>query len=272
MTQPAAAALEHLQVERDPRGLDGVVLVTLDLPDRRNAMSEPMTRSWATLMAHLRADPEVRCVVVTGAGRAFCAGGDLSWIGAEPDAPVHALRERMLAFYRTWLSISDLAVPTIAAVNGAAIGAGLAVALACDLRYVAADARLSAPFTALGMHPGMATTYLLRRAAGDTLATELLLTARTVTGAEAAAAGMMTRAEPAEQVLDAALAAAKAVAAAAPVAVRLTKAALAEGGPTTLAGAIAWEALAQPITLATQDLQEGVAAAQERRPPRFTGR
>ncbi|HEX6936785.1 MAG TPA: enoyl-CoA hydratase/isomerase family protein, partial [Actinomycetes bacterium] len=148
-------ALADLRVERP---LDGVVLVTLDLPDRRNMMSAPMTASWGRTMRALRADPDVRAVVVTGAGQAFCSGGDLSWIGAEPAATVDALRTRMMAFYRTWLAVRDLEVPTIAAVNGAAVGAGLAVALACDLRYAAEDARLGVPFTTLGMHPGMATT------------------------------------------------------------------------------------------------------------------
>ena len=170
-------------------------------------MSAAMTASWGRVMAGLRADPGVRAVVVTGAGSAFCSGGDVSWIGAEPDATVDALRDRMLPFYRTWLAMRELEVPTIAAVNGAAIGAGLAVALACDLRYAAAEARLSAPFTMLGMHPGMATTYLLPEVAGLAVAREMLLTGRVVTGAEAAGFGLVNRAVPREEVLPAALAA-----------------------------------------------------------------
>lgn len=253
------------------RSADGVVLVTLDLPDRRNSMSAAMTASWARAMAALRADDGVRAVVVTGAGTAFCAGGDLSWIGAEPDASVDALRTRMLAFYRAWLSVRDLEVPTVAAVNGPAIGAGLAVALACDLRYAAEDARLAVPFTSLGMHPGMATTYLLPEVAGLALAREMLLTGRSLTGAEAATRGLVTAAHPRAEVLGAALAAARAAATAAPVATRLTKRAL-QGGHASFEAALEWEALAQPATLATEDLQEGLAAARERRPPRFTGR
>jgi enoyl-CoA hydratase len=259
----------HLRVERRP---DGVVLVTLDLPERRNMMSGPMTASWGRVMADLRDDRAVRAVVVTGAGSAFCSGGDLSWIGAEPEASVDDLRARMLPFYRTWLSVRDLEVPTIAAVNGAAVGAGLAVALACDLRYAAEDARLGVPFTALGMHPGMATTWLLPEVAGLGVARELLLTGRMVTGAEAAAMGLVNRAVPAGQVLDEALAVATAVAATAPVASRLTKRALAAGGHASFEAALEWEALAQPVTLASEDLQEGLRAQRERRAPRFTGR
>jgi enoyl-CoA hydratase/carnithine racemase len=256
-------------------GLDGVVLVTLDLPDRRNMMSAAMTGSWARAMGVLRADPAVRAVVVTGAGTAFCSGGDLSWIGSSApgaDSTVDALRTRMVAFYRAWLTVRDLEVPTIAAVNGPAIGAGLAVALACDLRYAADDARLGMPFTTLGMHPGMASTYLLPEVAGLALAREMLLTGRLLDGTEAAAAGLVSRAVPRAEVLTTALAAASAAAAAAPVATRLTKRALLGGGHASYDTALEWEALAQPVTLATADLQEGLRAARERRPPRFTGR
>ena len=93
--------LADLRVARPPGSAPGVVLVTLDLPDRRNMMSADMTDSWARAMGVLRTDPAVRAVVVTGAGTAFCSGGDLSWIGAEPDATVDELRSRMLPFYRT---------------------------------------------------------------------------------------------------------------------------------------------------------------------------
>jgi enoyl-CoA hydratase/carnithine racemase len=265
----ALGSLADLRVERRE---GGVVLVTLDLPDRRNAMSVGMTESWGRVMAALQADRTVRAVVVTGQGSAFCAGGDVAWIGSEPGAAVDRLRERMLPFYRTWLSVRDLEVPTIAAVNGAAIGAGMALALACDLRYAAADARLGMPFTALGMHPGMASTFLVPEVAGLAVAREMLLTGRIVTGAEAADMGLVNRSLPPADVLAHAMSVAQTVAAAAPVATRLTKAALAVGGPVTFDAALQWEALAQPVTLATEDLQEGLAAQRERRPPRFTGR
>jgi enoyl-CoA hydratase/carnithine racemase len=249
----------------------GVVLITLDLPDRRNMMSAAMTESWGRAMGALRGDPSVRVVVVTGEGSAFCSGGDVSWIGADPDATVDALRTRMLAFYRTWLSVRDLEVPTLAAINGPAIGAGLALALACDLRYAAEDAKLAVPFTSLGMHAGMATTYLLPEVAGLGVARELLLTGRVVTGAEAVGLGLVNRAFPRETLLEEALAIAGGVAAAAPVATRLTKAALLGGGHDSFDAALQWEALAQPVTLATADLQEGLRAQRERRRPRFTG-
>jgi enoyl-CoA hydratase/carnithine racemase len=223
-------------------------------------------------MTALREDPDLAAVVVTGEGSAFNAGGDLSWIAADPDATAPQLRDRMLAFYRDWLTIRALQVPTIAAVNGAAIGAGFAVALACDIRYVATTARLGVPFTSLGLHPGMATTWSLSQVAGPAVARDLLLTGRIVDGDEAVRLGLASMAVPVEDLLDRALEAAGRVAAAAPVATALTVTALRDGGHATFEAALQWEGLAQAVTLTTQDVQEGIAAAAGRRPPAFTGR
>src|SRR6478752_2517199 len=141
--------LTHLRLERPS---EGVALLTLDNPDQRNAMSDEMTSSWVAAVDELAADRSVRVVVVTGAGSAFCSGGNTSWIASEPDATVDQLRDRMLPFYRAWLSIRRLQVPTIAAINGPAIGAGLCLALACDIRYAASGAKMGLPFVKLGMH------------------------------------------------------------------------------------------------------------------------
>jgi len=251
---------------------DGVVLLTLDLPERRNAMTEELTAAWAEAVPALAADPGVRCVVVTGAGSAFCAGGDLSWLEEGGVLGVDGLRARMLPFYRTWLSVRDLEVPTVAALNGPAVGAGLALALACDLRYAVPGARLSAPFTALGIHPGMATTWLLPEVAGIAVARDLLLTGRAVTGTEAVGLGLVNGTFPAETFLDDVLGIAHTIASRAPVATRLTKVALAGGGHASFDAALAWEAVAQPVTMATADAGEGVRAQRERRTARFTGR
>ena len=178
----------------------------------------------------------------------------------------------MVAFYRAWLSIRRLEVPTIAAVNGPAIGAGLCVALACDIRYAARGARLGAPFVKLGMHAGMAATYLLPNVVGEAHARDLLLTGRLVDADEALRLGLVSRVLEADGFLDEVLATAAGVAATAPVATRLTTVALRDGGHADFETALQWEGLAQPVTLATADLQEGIAAAREKRPPRFTGR
>jgi enoyl-CoA hydratase/carnithine racemase len=178
----------------------------------------------------------------------------------------------MMPFYRAWLSIRRLEVPTISAVNGPAIGAGLCLALACDMRHAAAGARLGMPFNKLGMHAGMAGTWLLPNVVGPAHARDLLLTGRVVEADEALRLGLVSRVVEPDGFLDEVLATAAGIAATAPIASRLTKIALADGGHADFESALQWEALAQPMTLATADLQEGIAAAQEKRSPEFRGR
>jgi len=265
---PSPAASTPVRVDRR----DGVVLLTLALPERRNAMTGELTSAFAATVDSLRGDRTVRSVVVTGEGKAFCAGGDLSWIAESPDLSVDAIRDRMLPFYRTWLSIRDLDVPSIAAINGPAVGAGLCLALACDIRYAARGARMSAPFTQLGMHAGMAATYLLPEAVGLAAARDLLFTGRAVEGDEALRLGLVSAVYDADELLDAALAAASRIAAAGPIATRLTKAGLRNGGHASVEDALQYEALAQPVTFATDDLREGLAASKEKRPANFKGK
>jgi enoyl-CoA hydratase len=248
--------LTHLRLERTS---DGVAVLTLDNPDMRNAMSDEMTASWVSAIDELAADRSVRAVVVTGEGSAFCSGGNTGWIASEPDASVDYLRTRKLE------------VPTVAAVNGAAIGAGLCLALACDIRYAARGAKLGAPFVKLGMHAGMAGTYLLPNVVGEAHARDLLLTGRIVDADEALHLGLVSRVIDPESFRSEVLETAAGIAATAPIASRLTKLALADGGHRDFEACVQWEALAQPITLATADLQEGIRASQEKRPPAFTG-
>lgn len=260
--------LRHLRLERPA---EGVALLTLDNPGMRNAMSDEMTASWVAAIDALAVDPSVRAVVVTGEGSAFCSGGNTSWIASEPDASVDHLRSRMLPFYRAWLSIRRLEVPTIAAVNGHAIGAGLCLALACDIRYAASGAKLGLPFNKLGMHAGMAGTWLLPNVVGPAHARDLLLTGRVVEADEALRLGLVSRVIDPGSFLGEVLDTAAGIAATAPIAARLTKVALADGGHADFESALQWEALAQPMTLATADLQEGIAAAQQKRAPQFRG-
>jgi enoyl-CoA hydratase len=249
----------------------GVHLLTLSQPDLRNAMTEELTGAWSQAVAALAADATLRALVVTGAGSAFCAGGDLSWIEAGAsgeEATPDALRTRMLPFYRTWLAVRDLPVPVVAAVNGPAIGAGLCLALACDLRYASPTARFSAPFTQLGMHAGMAATWLLPEAVGVVRARELLYTGRVLQPDEALAWGLVNGVS--DDVVAHALEVADRIAAAAPIATRLTKAGLAQAAGVEQV--LQWEALAQPVTMATADFREGLAARARREKPTFTGR
>jgi enoyl-CoA hydratase/carnithine racemase len=266
VTDPAGPPL------RVQRHDDGVVLLTLALPERRNAMTTELTSAWAETVAALKGDRTVRVVVVTGEGRAFCAGGDVGWLAAEPDATVDALRDRMLPFYRTWLSLRALDVPSIAAVNGPAVGAGGCLALSTDIRYAGASAKFTVPFAQLGMHAGMATTWLLPEVVGLAAARELVLTGRVCDAQEMLRLGLASAVYDDDVLLERTLEHARQVAAGAPVAQRLHKVALADGGHASFEDALRWEALAQPVTLATADLQEGLRARAEKRTPRFTGR
>ena len=248
------------------------MLLTLSLPDKRNAMTAELTAEWAETVASLKGDRSVRCVVVTGAGKAFCAGGDVSWLASEPDASPADLRDRMLPFYTTWLSLRALDVPSIAAVNGAAVGAGGSLALSCDIRYAGASAKFTVPFAQLGLHAGMATTWLLPEVVGLAQARELLLTGRVCDAAEMVRLGLATEVFDDDQLLDQTMARARMVAAGAPVAQRLHKVALSRGGHATFADALQWESVVQPVTLASADLQEGLRARREKRPAVFSGR
>ena len=255
-------------VERD----GGIVTLTFNRPDVRNAMTTELTDAFTEAVASLRADPSVRVVVVTGAGKSFCAGGDLSWIQPGPGADVPGLRAKMRAFYPRFLVIRSLDVPTIAAVNGAAIGAGLCVAMACDIRIAAEDAKLSTAFLRLGMHPGMAATYMLTRLVGTARSAELFFTAKTVGGREAERIGLVNRAVPGASLMEETRGLAQEIAANAPIPMGMTKRAIYLAERADLETMLEYEGLAQPITLATADLLEGLQAVKEKRPPNFEGR
>jgi enoyl-CoA hydratase/carnithine racemase len=257
----------------------GVATVTFHDPARLNAMTEAMGEAIAACARELAGAGDVRAVVLTGAGRAFSAGGDLDLIermaregAADPGGPTRARhRAFMRRFYGLYLALRALPQPTVAAVNGPAVGAGCCVALACDLRVAARDARLGLNFARLGIHPGMGATWTLPRLVGPARAAELLFTGRLIDGVEAERIGLVNRAVEAEAVLPEALALAREVAASAPLAVRGTKRSLARSAGSDLEAQLDLEAHEQSLCYESRDLQEGLAAARERRAPRFTG-
>ncbi len=264
-----------VRVERD----GPIAVLTLHDPERRNAMSQAMGVAFAEQVVELAADRDLRAVVLTGAGQAFSAGGDLAMLdqraksGAErPGLARRETRDAMRSFYGLFLVLRDLPCPTLAAINGHAIGAGLCVALACDLRVASRDAKLGLNFARLGLHPGMAATWTLPRLVGTARAAELLFTGRIITGAEAAEMGMVNRAVAADRVLPEALELAREVAASAPIAVAGVKQALARSPSATLDDQLGFEASQQSRCFESWDVREGLAAARERRAARFEGR
>ncbi|MEX1178817.1 MAG: enoyl-CoA hydratase/isomerase family protein [Nitriliruptor sp.] len=252
----------------------GVAVLTLDDPERRNAMTESMGDALSDVCQELAADAGVHAVVLTGTPPAFSAGGDLAMLeelGRRAREDGFDATDHMHRFYRRFLAVRELPQPVIAAVNGHAVGAGLCVALACDLRIVADDAKVGLNFARLGLHPGMGGSWLLPRTLGEQAAKLWLYTGRLFSGVEAAAAGLALRALPAADVLPAALDLAREVAAASPVVVRQLKTTLAQQ-PPELDDALLREAAAQAVNYASEDLVEGLAAGRERRAPVFPGR
>jgi len=247
-----------------------VRLLTLNRPALRNAMTEEMTSVWSAAMDEMASDPDVRVLVITGAGTSFCSGADLSWLDLAPqgERTPDQLRGKMAPFYRAWLAPCDLPFPVIAAINGPAVGAGVCLALACDLRYASPDAMFKTPFNYLGTHGGMGITALLPQAVGDTRAREMLYTGRDVDAEEARSWGLVTHID--DDVVHYALGVAETIASAAPIPTRLTKVGL-EQARSGLTAALQWEGLAQPVTMATSDLHEGIAARRAHRAALFSG-
>jgi enoyl-CoA hydratase len=157
------------------RRSDGVRVITLTDPERRNAMDEQMGAELIAAAGALRDDSETRAVVVTGEGTAFCAGADLPALFGDPSRSVSDTHERLQAYYRAFFSVLELAVPTIAAVHGPAVGAGLNLAMACDVRVAGPGASFGATFAKIGLHPGGGCTWFLVRALGASRALQTML-------------------------------------------------------------------------------------------------
>ncbi len=179
--------------------VDGVGVVTLDAPERRNAFVLSMCDEVAAALDALEADPAVGALVVTGAGSAFCAGADLSHLGGDHGA---SHRDGLVAIYEGFLRVARSPLPTIAAVNGAAVGAGMNLALACDLRLAGASARFDTRFLQLGIHPGGGHTWMMNRIAGPQVTLATVLFGEVLSGEEAERHGLVWRCVPDDGLLD----------------------------------------------------------------------
>ncbi len=190
---------------------DGIAVLSLNRPERRNAMSDEMAAEFASALEAI-AGSDARALVLTGTGSAFCAGGDLQgfrqWANVSPAKVEAGLRK----FYGGFLRILDLPIPTVAAVNGAAVGAGACLAAACDLRLASEEARIGFTFVKLGINPGMGAEYLLTRLVGPARAVELLITGDVLPAGEAHRLGLFTRVVPGEALMEAALKTARSLA------------------------------------------------------------
>ena len=247
-----------------------IATITLNRPDNRNSMTPDLLEGFARAVQKAASDATVRCVVVTGSGKTFSAGADFK--SQLQTGGAQLPHDRSFAMYEPFLSLLELKVPVVGALNGHAIGGGFGLSLVCDIRLCAEDAKYGANFAKLGLSSGMAITYVLPRLVGVSAAAELLFTGRLFDGQEAARIGYASRALPAADVLPAANALATIIAENAPLAVKLTKELLYRGlawDPRSHARA---ESYAQAETVATEDAKEGITALLEKRQPIFVGK
>ncbi|MFC1895224.1 enoyl-CoA hydratase/isomerase family protein [Thermodesulfobacteriota bacterium] len=186
-----------LRVEKDGR----ITTLTLNNPDRRNALSWELVDELAAAVESIEADPDVLAVILTGSGKGFASGADVTTMAGPQGMSEEEVAAYIKSFYLKNLKVMDIPVPTIAAINGHAIGAGCTLALACDMRIASTTAKLGLGFVRIGLHPGMGTTYFLPRLVGTPRAYELLLTGEPITGEEAARIGLVNRAVEPEQVM-----------------------------------------------------------------------
>ena len=262
---------ETLLVDR-PR--DGVVLVTLNRPDRMNAITFQMFDEMHDLCRGLLSDGDARAIVITGAGRGFCAGLDLDDAETLPDMSPHEMMLGQQHWAGAFVNFHELPQPVIAAVNGAAAGGGLGLALAADIRLASPAARFNAAFVRIGLSAGdVGVSWSLPRVVGLGRAAEIMLTGRFVDAGEAATIGLVNRVVPEDRLLDEAFAVAEQIAANTPFGVTLTKRVLnANVDAGSLSQAVEVENRGQTLATRGEDFREALAAFREKRPPKLTAR
>ena len=245
-----------------------MALVTIDRPGALNAVSLAVLAELVAALCALDADPDCRCLVLTGAGtRAFAAGADIGELAEQTPESLAAGGD-----FERWDQLREVGLPIIAAVRGYALGGGCELAMACDLIVAGEDARFGQPEIKLGVIPGAGGTQRLTRAIGKARAMELILTGRSIQAREAEAMGLVNLVVPAEETLDRALELAGRIAQMPPVAVRAAKAMVNRAYDTSLTDGLADERQAFFELFATEDQAEGMAAFAQKRTPTWRGR
>jgi 2-(1,2-epoxy-1,2-dihydrophenyl)acetyl-CoA isomerase len=256
-----------LLVDRD----GAVAVLTLNRPAAMNALDDELVRALSSALERAADDPAVRAVVLQGAGGSFCSGADLKEALAELDGG-GTLGARLVPFQASVRAIARAPKPVIAAVDGAAVGFGADLALACDLRLLSERAYLQEKFVGIGLMPDGGGTFHLSRLVGPGRALELMLTGDKVDAARALDLGLANRVVPPAELSREATALARRLAEGPPLALAAIKQAARDAMAGTLDEALAREADGQGRLLASADLREGIAAWTERRPPKFQGR
>lgn len=258
-------------IEYELRGAVGAI--TLNRPDKLNAFGGTMRQELLAALRTAEADRDCNVVVITGAGRAFCAGGDIDFMsGLQKARDVESFRTLLDAGRDVILQIVSMRAPVIASINGVAAGAGCNLALACDYRIAAEDAKLGQTFVRIGLHPDWGGTWLLPRLVGRGRALELMATGRMIGAPEALAIGMIDRVVPAASLADETGKLAESIAGAPPLVIADIKRALGQSERNDLGAQLALESEHQVRAFLSEDAAEGMAAFFEKRTPRFEGR
>lgn len=250
--------------------IDRIATITLNRPEVMNALGGAMREDLLARLQQAEQEPAVRCVIVTGAGNAFCAGGDIAnmtEMQSKNDASI--LQQRMTLGGKVVQFIRHMSKPVIAAINGAAAGAGMNLALACDIRYGSDQARFAESFVKIGLVPDWGGHYLLTQLVGTSRAMELIMTGDRIDAEEAFRLGIINRVFPHETFQEEVRAFAKRLAAGPPETLAQIKRGVYVGATGTLAETLAHEEQAQSRVFLSNDAREGMRAFLEKRPPRF---
>jgi enoyl-CoA hydratase/carnithine racemase len=252
--------------------VDHVATILLNRPHRKNAFTLEMIDAWADALHRAEADPDVRAVVITGAGGAFCAGVDLEVLAEQERTPLGQKDMLTRRIHAVAFAVEALTKPYLAAVDGPAVGAGMDMALMCDMRFAADTARFCEGYIRVGLVPGDGGCYYLPRIVGTATALRLLWTGDFVDAQEALSIGLVTAVHPAAELLAAVQEFAGRLAAQPPVAVQLIKRAVREGERHDLRTALDLISSHMAVVTSTRDSREAMAAFTEHRPGTYEGR
>ena len=268
---------QHIILEKKPA--EHIARITINRPDRRNALHDDATDEMGQAIDDVAADDDIRVLIITGSGQAFCAGGDLNALkgGSDPGMWVSEntddIRRSFRLAQRMILGIQQMEKPVIAMINGVAVGAGFDLACACDIRIASPKARFMVAYVRIGLFPGFGGTWLYPRTLGSMgKAAELLFTGDFLPADEAYRLGFLNRLVEAENLESTTMEMARKIAAGPPVAMRLSKLMLYKGLEFDLETALKMAAAAETITLTSRDHEEGTTAIREKRKPDYEGR
>ncbi len=252
---------------------EGIGVLTLNRPERQNAFNEKMWTEMVQALHEVNKDDEIRVLVIKGAGKAFCAGADVGGMASKEKKSrgAEAIRRGFANVQKMILGIQQMEKPTIAMINGAAVGGGFDLACACDIRTGSENSRFMVAFTRIGLFPGWGGTWLIPRIIGIPKAAEMLFTGNFMDAEEAKSLNLLNKLVPAQNLESETMSLARQIANGPPIAIRLAKLQLYQGLEIDLDIALKLAAAFETITLSSQDHKEGVAAFREKRHPQYRG-